>query len=71
MNIKLTKKESKEINLKINTKHLTFEERIKNFEKLPVDDKGTIEKYDCGEDLGLENLKNNMIGSDNNDIYNW
>ena len=55
MNIKLTKKESKEINLKINTKHLTFEERIKNFEKLPVNDKGTIELYDWGEDLEVDN----------------
>jgi len=63
--------QKKKVKKKINTKHLTFEERINKFEKLPVDDKGTIEKYDCGEDLGLDNLKNDMIGSDNNDIYNW
>ncbi len=37
--------------------HKTLEERIKMFEKLPNQDKGKIEVYDWGEDLGKEKLK--------------
>ena len=35
-------------------KHLTLEERIKLFEKLPNNEKGMIESYDWGEDVGKE-----------------
>ena len=35
-------------------KHLTFEERLEMFEKLPNNKKGNVEFYDWGEDLGKE-----------------
>ena len=35
-------------------KHKTLEERFAIFEKLPKEDKGIIEDYDWGEDLGKE-----------------
>lgn len=34
--------------------HLTFEERIEIFKKLPDNEKGNVEPYDWGEDLGKE-----------------
>lgn len=35
-------------------KHLTLEERFEMFEDLPDNEKGTIESYDWGNDLGKE-----------------
>ena len=35
-------------------KHLTLEERFEMFEDLPDNDKGTVESYDWGNDLGKE-----------------
>lgn len=35
-------------------KHLTLEERFEMFERLPDSEKGKIESYDWGEDLGKE-----------------
>ena len=35
-------------------KHLTLEERFEMFDELPDNDKGTIESYDWGNDLGKE-----------------
>lgn len=35
-------------------KHLTLEERFEMFEKLPDNDKGIVESYDWGNDLGKE-----------------
>jgi hypothetical protein len=40
--------------LKPKKKHLTFEERLEMFEKLPNNKKGNVESYDWGEDLGKE-----------------
>ena len=35
-------------------KHLTIEERIEEFKKLPKEEKGNIESFDWGEDMGVE-----------------
>jgi len=35
-------------------KHLTLEERFEMFEDLPDNDKGIVESYDWGNDLGKE-----------------
>ena len=35
-------------------KHLTFEERLEMFEKLPNNKKGNVEPYDWEDDLGKE-----------------
>ena len=35
-------------------RHLTLEERIEMFESLPNNEKGSVELYDWGEDLGKE-----------------
>ena len=35
-------------------KHLTLEERFEMFEELPNNDKGIVESYDWGNDLGKE-----------------
>ena len=34
--------------------HLTFEERIEIFKKLADNEKGNVEPYDWGDDLGKE-----------------
>ena len=34
--------------------HLTLEERFELFEQLPSNEKGIVESYDWGEDLGKE-----------------
>ena len=53
--VELIQEENKIIISKIRKKkHLTLEERIDMFEKLPDDEKGYIETYDWGEDLGKE-----------------
>ena len=41
--------------LKVQTEKI--EERIEMFEKLSNDEKGSVESYDWGEDLGKEILK--------------
>ena len=37
-------------------KHKTLEERIALFESLPTEEKGSIENYDWGNDIGKEKL---------------
>ena len=55
--VELVQKEDLIIISKPKKKHLTFEERIEMFEKLSNDEKGSVESYDWGEDLGKEILK--------------
>jgi len=39
---------------KAKKRHLTLEERFEMFKKLPDNEKGNVESYDWGEDLGKE-----------------
>lgn len=39
---------------KLKKKHLTLEERLEMFEMLSDNEKGNIESYDWGEDVGKE-----------------
>ena len=52
--VELMQKEDTIIISKPKKKHLTLEERFEMFKQLPLDEKGTIESYDWGEDLGKE-----------------
>ena len=52
--VELVQQEYTIIISKLKKKHLTLEERIDMFEKLSDDEKGNIESYDWGEDLGKE-----------------
>ena len=52
--VELVQKENSIIISKPKKKHLTLEERIEIFEQLPSDEKGQVESYDWGEDLGKE-----------------
>ena len=52
--VELVQQEDTIIISKLIKKHLTLEERIDMFEKLSDDEKGNIESYDWGEDLGKE-----------------
>ena len=54
--VELRQKEDSIIISKPKKKHLTFDERIDMFEQLPNDDKGLVESYDWGKDLGKENI---------------
>ena len=54
--IELIQKDDTIIISKPKKKHITLEERIEQFEKLPNKEKGTLDSYDWGEDLGKENL---------------
>ena len=54
--VELVQKEDLIIISKPKKKHLTLEERIEMFEKLSNDEKGSVESYDWGEDLGKEKL---------------
>jgi len=52
--VELMQKEDIIIISKPKKKHLTLEERFELFDKLSNNEKGTIEIYDWGEDLGKE-----------------
>ena len=52
--VELIQKEDSIIISKPKKKHLTLEERIEIFEQLPSNEKGQVESYDWGEDLGKE-----------------
>lgn len=52
--VELIQQEDTIIISKPKKKHLTLEERINMFEKLSDKEKGNIESYDWGEDLGKE-----------------
>ena len=52
--VELMQKEDTIIISKPKKKHLTLEERIDKFEKLPREEKGTVEPFDWGSDLGKE-----------------
>lgn len=52
--VELTHKEDRIVISKPKKKHLTFEERLKMFKQLPNNEKGTVESYDWGEDVGKE-----------------
>lgn len=54
--VELVQKENTIIISKPKKRHLTLEERIEMFEKLSNNEKGTIESYDWGEDLGKEKI---------------
>lgn len=54
--IDLIQEEDRIIISKQKKKHKTIEERIKMFESLPDEEKGNIESYDWGDDLGKEKL---------------
>ena len=54
--VELVQQEDTIIISKLKKKHLTLEERIDMFEKLSDDEKGNIESYDWGEDVGKEKL---------------
>ena len=54
--VELVQKEDTIIISKPKKKHLTLEERFEKFEKLSDSEKGTIESYDWGKDLGKEIL---------------
>ena len=50
--VELVQQEDTIIISKPRKKHLTLEERFEMFEKLSDNEKGNIESYDWGEDLG-------------------
>lgn len=52
--VELMQKEDAIIITKPKKKHLSLEERIEMFENLPDSEKGNIESYDWGNDLGKE-----------------
>lgn len=54
--VEIVQKEDVIIISKPKKKHLTLEERFRLFEDLPNDEKGIVESYDWGEDLGKERL---------------
>lgn len=52
--VELIQEKDKIIISKPQKKHLTLEERFEMFEQLPINEKGMVESYDWGEDLGKE-----------------
>ena len=52
--VELIQKEDTIIISKSKKKHLTLEERFEMFEQLPNVQKGAVESYDWGEDVGKE-----------------
>ena len=52
--VELMQKDDTIIISKQKKKHLTLEERFEIFEKLPSNEKGMVESYDWGEDVGKE-----------------
>ena len=54
--VDIVQKEDVIIISKPKKKHLTLEERFKLFEDLSNNEKGSIEFYDWGEDLGKEKI---------------
>ena len=52
--VELKQKEDTIIISKLKKKHLTLEERFEMFEQLPNVQKGAVESYDWGEDVGKE-----------------
>lgn len=52
--VELIQKEDVIIISKPKKRHLTLEERIEMFENLSDNEKGNVESYDWGEDLGKE-----------------
>ena len=52
--VELIQKKDAIIILKPKKKHLTLDERFEMFEKLSNDEKGAVESYDWGEDVGKE-----------------
>lgn len=52
--VELIQENDKIIISKSKKKHKTIEERFAMFKKLPNEDKGKIEDYDWGKDLGKE-----------------
>ena len=54
--VEIIQKEDVIIISKPKKKHLTLEERFSLFENLPNNEKGDIESYEWGEDLGKERL---------------
>lgn len=52
--VELMQKEDTIVISKPKKKHLTLEERFEMFEELSNDEKGVVESYDWGEDLGKE-----------------
>ena len=52
--VELKQKDDTIIISKPKKEHLTLEERIEMFEQLPSKEKGLVESYDWGEDLGKE-----------------
>lgn len=47
-------KENNMIIIKPKSKHLSLEERIEMYERLSKEEKGSVEAYDWGEDVGKE-----------------
>lgn len=54
--VELLQKDDTIIISKPQKKHLTLEERFKMFEELHDKEKGMVESYDWGKDLGKENI---------------
>ncbi len=54
--VELVQEKDKIIISKQKKKHKTLEERFAMFEKLSNNEKGNIEDYDWGEDLGKEKI---------------
>ncbi|MCM1053767.1 MAG: AbrB/MazE/SpoVT family DNA-binding domain-containing protein [Ruminococcus sp.] len=52
--VELTQEKDKIIIAKKKKQHLTLEERIKMFKEVSDEEKGNVEYYDWGEDLGKE-----------------
>ena len=52
--VDLTQEKDRIIISKPKKRHLTLEERFEMFESLPNNEKGSVELYDWGEDLGKE-----------------
>lgn len=54
--VDLIQEKDKIIISKPKRKHKTLEERLEDFRNLPTEEKGSIETYDWGDDLGKEKL---------------
>ncbi len=54
--LELIQEKDKIIISKPKKRHLTLEERIEKFKNLPNGEKGSVDAYDWGEDLGKEKL---------------
>lgn len=55
--VELIQEKDKIIISKPKKKHLTLEERFEMFERIPSEQKGKVEPYDWGEDLGKERFE--------------